>query len=93
MKASEKQMGKRLAISAITIGLLATSVAPAHAAVKAGAKCTTAKAKIVDHTSIITLNSLIHDYQHTHGKINLIGFENHRQLSHAPTSTRILKRN
>jgi MFS superfamily sulfate permease-like transporter len=51
------------------------------------------KAKIVDHTSIITLNSLIHDYKHTHGKINLIGFENHRQLSHAPTSTRILKRN
>ena len=51
------------------------------------------KAKLVDHTSIITLNSLIHDYKHTHGKINLIGFENHRQLSHAPNSTRILKRN
>ena len=51
------------------------------------------KAKIVDHTSIITLNSLIHDYKHAHGKINLIGFENHRQLSHATTSTRILKRN
>jgi MFS superfamily sulfate permease-like transporter len=51
------------------------------------------KAKIVDHTSFITLNSFIHDYKHAHGKINLIGFENHRQLSHAPTSTRILKRN
>ena len=50
------------------------------------------KAKIVDHTSIITLNSLIHDYKDADGKINLIGFENHHQLSHAPTSTRILKR-
>ena len=38
---------KRLAIAAITLGLLATGVAPAHAAVKAGAKCTSAKAKIV----------------------------------------------
>ena len=51
------------------------------------------KAKLVDHTSIITLNSLIHDYKDADGKINLIGFENHHQLSHAPTSTRILKRN
>jgi hypothetical protein len=41
-------LNKRLAISAITLGLLATGVVPAHAAVKAGAKCTTAKAKIVD---------------------------------------------
>ena len=41
-------LNKRLAISLMSIGLLATGVAPAHAAVKAGAKCTTAKAKIVD---------------------------------------------
>ena len=39
---------KRLAIAVITIGLLATGVAPAHAAVKTGAKCTSAKAKIVE---------------------------------------------
>ena len=41
-------MKKRLAIAAITIGLLATGVAPANAAIKAGAKCTSAKAKIID---------------------------------------------
>jgi len=39
---------KRLAIATITIGLVATGVAPAHAAIKAGAKCTSAKTKIVD---------------------------------------------
>ena len=49
------------------------------------------KAKIVDHTSILTLNSLVEDYKDNDGKIKVIGFENHRQLSHAPTSTRILK--
>lgn len=48
-------------------------------------------AKIVDHTSILTLNSLVEDYKDTDGKMKVIGFENHRQLSHAPTSTRILK--
>ena len=41
-------LNKRLAISLLAIVLLATGVKPAHAAVKAGAKCTTAKAKIVD---------------------------------------------
>jgi len=49
------------------------------------------KAKIVDHTSILTLNGLVEDYKDNDGKIEVIGFENHRQLSHAPTSTRILK--
>jgi len=39
---------KRLAIATITIGLVATGVAPVHAAIKAGAKCTSAKSKIVD---------------------------------------------
>ena len=48
MKTSEKHMGKRLAISTITIALLATGVSPTHAAIKSGAKCTSAKAKIVD---------------------------------------------
>lgn len=49
------------------------------------------KAKIVDHTSIITLNGLVEDYKDNEGKMKVVGFENHRQLSHAPTSTRILK--
>jgi MFS superfamily sulfate permease-like transporter len=49
------------------------------------------KAKIVDHTSILTLNGLVEDYKDNDGTIKVIGFENHRQLSHAPTSTRILK--
>ena len=48
MHAAGSRMNKRLAIAAITIGLLATGVAPAHAAVKTGAKCTSAKAKIVE---------------------------------------------
>lgn len=49
------------------------------------------KAEIVDHTSIITLNGLMEDYKENGGKIDVDGFHNHRQLSHAPTSTRILK--
>ena len=48
MNATGSHMNKRLAIAAITIGLLATGVAPANAAIKAGAKCTSAKAKIID---------------------------------------------
>jgi hypothetical protein len=39
---------KRLTIAVITIGLLVTGVSPANAAIKAGAKCTSAKAKIID---------------------------------------------
>ena len=31
------------------------------------------------------------EHKDNDGKIKVIGFENHRQLSHAPTSTRILK--
>lgn len=49
------------------------------------------KAHIVDHTSIVTINGLVEDYKESGGKILLQGFENHRQLSKDPTSTRILK--
>ncbi|MFO0322888.1 MAG: SulP family inorganic anion transporter [Bacteroidota bacterium] len=49
------------------------------------------KAKIVDHTSIIALNGLVEDYKDEGGSIKLQGFENHRQLGHAPTSARVLK--
>jgi len=49
------------------------------------------KAPIFDHTSIVTMNGLVEDYKDSGGKVNVIGFENHKQLSHAPTSTRILK--
>jgi len=49
------------------------------------------KAKIVDHTSIMMLNNLVEDYKDSGGTIEVIGFQNHKQLSKAPTSTRILK--
>ena len=48
--------------------------------------------KIIDHTSILTLNELVENYKENDGTIKIKGFENHRQLSHAPTSTRILKK-
>ena len=48
-------------------------------------------ARLVDHTSIITINGLMEDYKEAGGSIIMTGFENHRQLSHDPTSTRILK--
>lgn len=49
------------------------------------------KAEIVDHTSILTLNGLVEDYKDNGGKIKVEGFNHHKQLGHAPTSTRILK--
>ncbi len=49
------------------------------------------KAEIVDHTSIITLNGLVEDYKDNFGTVKVEGFNNHKQLGHAPTSTRILK--
>jgi len=49
------------------------------------------KAEIVDHTSILTLNSLVEDYKDNFGTVKVEGFNNHKQLGHAPTSTRILK--
>lgn len=48
-------------------------------------------APIVDHTSIVTMNGLVEDYKDNEGTVKIKGFENHRQLSHAPTSTRVLK--
>jgi MFS superfamily sulfate permease-like transporter len=49
------------------------------------------KAEIVDHTSIITLNGLMEDYKDEGGEIKVEGFNHHKQLGHAPTSTRVLK--
>jgi MFS superfamily sulfate permease-like transporter len=49
------------------------------------------KAKIVDHTSIIALNGFVSDYKNNGGKIEVIGFQNHKQLGHAPTSARVIK--
>ncbi|MBC7695143.1 MAG: SulP family inorganic anion transporter [Burkholderiales bacterium] len=49
------------------------------------------KANIVDHTSLLTLNGLVEDYKDNFGTIKVEGFNNHTQLGHAPTSTRILK--
>jgi MFS superfamily sulfate permease-like transporter len=48
-------------------------------------------AKIVDHTSILTINGLAESYKDAGGTVNVRGFEHHRQLSKAPTSTRIKK--
>lgn len=49
------------------------------------------KAKIVDHTSIVTLNTLVEEYHNNNGTAKVEGFHNHRQLGHAPTSARIIK--
>ena len=49
------------------------------------------KVKIVDHTSILAMNELAEDYKENNGKVTVVGFNNHRQLGHAPTSTRIIK--
>lgn len=49
-------------------------------------------ANIVDHTSILTLNGLVYDYKYEGGTIKVVGFDNHTQLGHAPTSTRLIKK-
>jgi MFS superfamily sulfate permease-like transporter len=49
------------------------------------------KVKIIDHTSILAINELAEDYKENNGKVTVVGFNNHRQLGHAPTSTRIIK--
>lgn len=49
------------------------------------------KAKIVDHTSIVTMNGLTEQYEDAGGKVLVMGFENHHSLSKDPTSTRVLK--
>ena len=49
------------------------------------------KAKIVDHTSIVTLNGLVDEYRENNGDVKIEGFQNHKQLGHAPTSARVLK--
>lgn len=48
-------------------------------------------ARIVDHTCIVTVNSLMEAYKDQGGQIRVVGFENHKQLSKDPTSTRIHK--
>ncbi|MDI1355142.1 MAG: SulP family inorganic anion transporter [bacterium] len=49
------------------------------------------EAKIVDHTCLVTINGLVDSYVDDGGKVNVIGFENHRQLAADPTSTRVNK--
>ncbi len=49
------------------------------------------KAQMVDHTSIIAMNGFVADYKDNGGKIEVIGFQNHKQLGHAPTSARVNK--
>lgn len=48
-------------------------------------------AKVVDHTSIVTINALIEERKENGSHIMLTGFDKHRALSHDPTCTRILK--
>ncbi len=50
------------------------------------------KSSIVDHTSILALNGLVYDYKYEGGTIKVVGFDNHTQLGHAPTSTRLIKK-
>ncbi len=49
------------------------------------------EATIVDHTCIVTINTLVEEYKDQGGTITVVGFENHKQLSKDPTSTRIHK--
>ncbi len=51
------------------------------------------QASVVDHTTILALNQFKDDYELKNGNVAIKGFEHHRQLSSAPTSTRILKKN
>ncbi len=48
-------------------------------------------APLFDHTSIVTLNGLVEDYKDNGGEVKVEGFNNHKQLGHAPTSTRVMK--
>ncbi len=48
-------------------------------------------APLFDHTSIVTMNGLVEDYKDSGGEVKVEGFNHHKQLGHAPTSTRILK--
>jgi len=48
-------------------------------------------ARVVDHTCIVTINGLVEEYKEGHGHVKIVGFENHRQVSKDPTSTRIHK--
>lgn len=47
--------------------------------------------RIFDHTSIVTMNGLAEDYREHEGKVEIVGFQKHKQLGHHGTSTRILK--
>lgn len=47
--------------------------------------------RLVDHTSIVTINGLIEDYRIGGGIASVEGLQNHYQLGHAPTSTRVRK--
>ncbi len=49
------------------------------------------KAEIVDHTSLVLINGLMEDYKSEAGTAEMIGLENHRQMAHTPTSTRVIK--
>ena len=49
------------------------------------------EARIIDHTSMLTLNGFSADYKEAKGTVKVIGFQHHTQLSKANTSTRLLK--
>lgn len=46
---------------------------------------------MIDHTSIVSMNELVHEYNYNGGKVEIHGFENHHQVSKNPTSMLILK--
>lgn len=48
--------------------------------------------KVVDHTSLHTLNDFKSDYENEGGKVLIEGYHDHHSKGHAPTSTRVLKK-
>lgn len=50
------------------------------------------KSKLIDHTTILAIYQFERDYEFTGGIAKVTGFETHKQLSHAKTSVRVLKK-
>lgn len=48
--------------------------------------------KVFDHTTLMTLNGFHDEYERHDCKITVIGFDQHKQVAHAKTSTRIQKK-
>ncbi|GAB4141907.1 MAG: SulP family inorganic anion transporter [Bacteroidia bacterium] len=47
------------------------------------------KTKVIDHTTLETINAIKDDVEHEGGRFTIIGLENKKALSKAPTATRV----